>query len=120
MPFHRRQWRITDVATTEELASAIMEYASHCLCAGFRCNGLLWLNDSTTPDTYIVQEWAIVRERDGLQCESISFWIEGDARRDLIIEEQEKYANGARPMFGEGQNLEPGALDHGESCRNCA
>ena len=120
MPFHRRQWNVRDVASAEELATAIMEHASHCLCTGFRCKGILWLCDSTTPDTYIVQEWAVVREKDGLQCESISFCVEGKERRSLIIEEQNKYAKGAKPMFGEGQSLEAGALDHGESCRHCA
>lgn len=121
MPFHGRQWNITDVPSTEALADALMADISYCLCTGFRCNGILWLNDSTTPDSYTVQEWAVVRERDRQQCESISFWVEGDRRRALIIEEQEKYAKGARPLLaGEGNMLDEGGLDHGETCRHCA
>ena len=121
MPFHTRRWRITDVDNAEELATAIMEFATHHLCAGFRCQGILWLNDSSSPDTYIVQEWAVVREKDRLQCESISFWTDNGSRRDLIIEEQKRYAGGAKPMFGEGNMLERNGLDHGkDGCRHCA
>ncbi len=41
------------------------------LCTGFRLSGYLFLNDSTSEDA--VQEYAVVREQDLKQVESITF-----------------------------------------------
>ncbi len=81
MTMHRRRWQVSDVATAEELAS-ILTGQDWTLCSGFRHGGHLWLNDATGPDG--AQEYAVVREGDHAQVESITFgWL--DAARGLAI-----------------------------------
>lgn len=54
-------------------------------CSGFRHGGHLWLNDATGPDG--AQEYAVVREDDHAQIESVTFgWVSG-ARGLAIIRE---------------------------------
>ena len=121
MPFHSRQWNVTDVETPKELSEIIGESYHPLACTGFRCQGILWLNDNTefrSPDS--VNDWAVVRESDGRQCESVTVgWSDPATHRALVLEYQEKYANGAKPQFGEGQQLGKGELDHGEDCELC-
>jgi stage V sporulation protein SpoVS len=81
MTMHRRRWSVVDVATAEELAVALTGEL-WCSCNGFRFGGYLWLNDATGPDG--AQEYAVVRERNHAQVESVTFgWV--DAARGLAI-----------------------------------
>lgn len=122
MPFHRRQWNVVDVETPKELSEIIGESYHRTPCTGYRCQGILWLNDNAemmSPDS--VNEWAVVREKDGRQCESVTVgWSDPATHRALVLEYQAKYAGGAKPQFGEGQTLQPGELDHPDDCRLCA
>ena len=63
----------------------------------------------------------MIRESDGRQCESITVgWIDKEDMKKEIMEYQSKYEGGSKPMFGEGNMLEPNALDHPDDCRLCA
>lgn len=84
MTMHRRRWQVAEVATAEELASMLtgQEWTP---CSGFRHGGHLWLNDATGPDG--AQEYAVIREDDHAQVESITFsWVD-DPRGLAIIRE---------------------------------
>ena len=71
----QRAYRIVDVATAQELAEKLSTRGrTWCLCAAFRYKGLLFLNDAFSADG--AQEYAVVRESDNQQIESITFsWI---------------------------------------------
>ena len=70
MPFHnKRVWCVANATDAETLARDLKR--TWTLCTGFRLGGYLFLNDSTSEDA--VQEYAVVRERDGVQVESITF-----------------------------------------------
>jgi len=64
-----RRWSVVD----RDHATLANELTSNTwtLCTGFRCNGYLFLNDSTSEDA--AQEYAVIRESDGKQVESITF-----------------------------------------------
>lgn len=67
---HRdRIWCVVD-REPEALAADLTAY-SWTLCTGFRCRGYLFLNDSSSEGG--AQEYAVVRESDGQQVESITF-----------------------------------------------
>jgi hypothetical protein len=69
---HTRSHRIEDIAVAEALAYKLRTV--NAADAGFRFGGYLWLNDSTLPSG--LQEYAVVRERDGLQVESVTVaWV---------------------------------------------
>ena len=119
MPFHNRRWR-SDEVTPEELAEKLVTH-SWCMCQGWLCEGVLWLNDAISPDG--AQEWAVVRKSDGRQLESITVgWALPEDDKKNILEVQRKYRHGdGKPMWGPDYNLEDGALDHPEgSCYHCA
>ena len=119
MPFHStRKWCVKDVASPKLLAESLTKM-SYCGCVGFRCNGFLWLNDSDHGGS--IQEWALVRESDGRQCESITIgWIDDEDMEKEIEKYQMKFENGREPMLGEGNMLKPSSLDHPDSCWLCA
>jgi len=75
--FHsRRRFSVADVTSAEELATKLTEHV-WTLCTGFRFGGHLYLNDALSPDG--AQEYAIVRESDRVQVESITFgWCTHD------------------------------------------
>ena len=69
--FHQnRTFGVADVQTTEELAEELTSI-TWTLCTGFRLQGLLFLNDSFSEDHS--QEYAVIRESDRCQLESITF-----------------------------------------------
>ena len=70
MIHQKRTFGVADVQTIEELAEKLTE-TTWTLCTGFRFRGLLFLNDSFTEGT--AQEYAVVRESDMCQLESITF-----------------------------------------------
>lgn len=69
MMHRNRRWMVTDMADASDLGYEISR-VEWTLCTGFRCNGFLWLNDSTSEDA--IQEYAVVRESDMAQIESIT------------------------------------------------
>ena len=80
--FHsKRTYRVIECNDVDELAKMLGE--SQCLCTGYKCQGVLFLNDSTSEDG--AQEYAIVLPRKdglGLQVESVTYsWIEGQEKR---------------------------------------
>lgn len=70
MLHQNRVWQIGDVEDADALTHKLTEY-DWTPCTGFRFGGFLWLNDSTGSDG--AQEYAVVREEDMLQVESITF-----------------------------------------------
>jgi hypothetical protein len=118
MPFHQRQWNVVEVGPSQ-LAHRLVAH-SWCMCVGFLCEGVLWLNDSTSPDG--AQEWAVVRASDHQQLESITVgWATPEDDKKQVAEIQARFANGrGKPAWGRDYKLEPGALEHGEVCHHCA
>jgi len=84
-----RAYRIMNVDTAQDLAEKLSTPGrTWCLCAAFRYKGLLFLNDAFSADG--AQEYAVVRESDNQQIESITFsWI-SIAQATQSIEELEK------------------------------
>lgn len=81
MTMHARRWQVSDILTAEELAG-MLTGQDWTLCTGFRFGGYLWLNDATGPDG--AQEYAVIRESDHAQVESVTFgWV--DSLRGLAI-----------------------------------
>lgn len=81
-----RAFRVVDVDTARELAENLSTPGrTWCLCAAFRYKGLLFLNDAFSEDG--AQEYAVVRESDNQQIESITFsWISIAEAQDSIEE----------------------------------
>lgn len=70
MVTHRnREWKVVDVASARELAEKFSEH-TWTPCTGFRYAGFCWLNDSFSGNG--AQEYAVIRESDGAQVESIT------------------------------------------------
>lgn len=69
MMHRNRRWMVTDMVDATDLGEELTR-VQWTLCTGFRCNGLLWLNDSFSEDS--IQEYAVVRESDMAQIESIT------------------------------------------------
>ena len=67
----QRKFVVADVASAEELLDKFKgEVGTWCLCNGWRCQGCLWLNDSLSENG--AQEYAVVREADMTQVESVT------------------------------------------------
>ena len=67
----QRRFVVADVANYQELLDKFKgEVGTWCLCNGFRCQGYLWLNDSLSENG--AQEYAVVREADLTQVESVT------------------------------------------------
>jgi hypothetical protein len=77
-----RTWAVADVATADELAEKLTSM-TWCLCVGFRLDGVLFLNDATSENG--AQEYAVVRECDHRQIESVTFsWIDRPKAERII------------------------------------
>jgi hypothetical protein len=70
MLHNKRVFGVADMETIDQLAETLTEM-DWTLCTGFRFRGLLFLNDSIRPDS--AQEYAVIRESDMCQLESITF-----------------------------------------------
>lgn len=71
-----RVFGVSDVATLEVLTEKLSDY-TWVKCAGLRWNGWLLLNDSFSEDG--AQEYAVVRESDMVQVESLTVsWMSKD------------------------------------------
>ncbi|MCC6444142.1 MAG: hypothetical protein IT210_11905 [Armatimonadetes bacterium] len=79
MMHQRRVWQVAPAATVEELAR-LLTGRTWVLCQGFALQGYFFLNDATHEDG--AAEFGVVRAKDLLQVESITFsWCsEGEAR----------------------------------------
>ncbi len=118
MTMHRRRWSVTDVATAGDLA-CMLTGEEWTPCSGFRHGGYLWLNDATGPDG--AQEYAVIREDDHAQVESVTFgWVD-EARGLAIIREIVAGAGGDfSASFGWiDSRLVETPTQHGR-CRHCA
>jgi hypothetical protein len=115
MMFKNRRHYIGDIDTAEQLAEKLTQH-SWTLCTGFRYAGFLFLNDSTGEDG--AQEYAIVRETDRMQVESITFGWCDQARGLEHIRRLEAGTLGADPACYFGTQ-ELRAHPAG-SCRLCA
>ncbi len=71
MPFHDyRRWKYEDVSDMEDLAKRLTSHIVT-LCTGYRHRGYFYLNDAIHEEG--AGEYAIVRESDLRQVESITF-----------------------------------------------
>ncbi len=112
MLHRRRRFSVADVASAEELATTLTEHV-WTLCTGFRFGGYLYLNDSLSPDG--AQEYAVVRESDRIQVESITF---GWCTHDRALRHIENIAAGLRhENYGRVANpIEPAASHRCPAC----
>ena len=111
MIYKKRRYGIVDVHNVEELAEKLTE--TWTLCTGFRLDGLLFLNDSTSEDG--AQEYAVVRESDSIQLESITF---GWCTYEKAIQHIKDCFEIGEPCFGKVcLSIEPTSTHH---CRLCA
>jgi hypothetical protein len=69
MMHNKRRYQVRDIPTDEELATELQR-CTWCGCTGFRRAGYLWLNDAFSEDG--AQEYAVIREADWQQVESIT------------------------------------------------
>ena len=72
--WHRnRTFNVVDLSEPEELLEKLKEH-TWTLCAGWRLNGWLWLNDSLSEDG--AHEYAVVHEQTMIQWESLTIsWM---------------------------------------------
>jgi hypothetical protein len=83
MMHHRRRYQVRDIPTDEELATELQR-CTWGGCTGFRRAGYLWLNDAFSEDG--AQEYAVIREADWQQVESVTVsWCSGQELLDLIL-----------------------------------
>ena len=88
----KRRYRVVDVADAEALAKRLKEL-TWCSCDAFRVGGLVFANDSTSPDG--AQEYAVVCEETGAQVESLTVsWMSEGELRDAV----EALLTGTRPV----------------------
>lgn len=62
-----RVYTIKDVSTLDELHGWFTQ--SMCLCQGYRCTGLLYLNDSLTSDPDRIWAYAVIRPASEMTCQ---------------------------------------------------
>lgn len=117
MPFHdRRRWAITDIPDSAKLAELLTEYTWTC-CTGFRHAGHLYLNDSTSENG--AQEYAVIREADLVQIESITFgWMTADRALGYIEDVTRGFDEPLYLGRMAADRIEP-AAQH-KRCRHCA
>jgi len=70
MVHDKRAFNIVTIESAVELAEKLSKH-TWTLCSGFRYRGYLFLNDSFSEDG--AAEYAVIRESDGAQVESITF-----------------------------------------------
>ena len=108
----KRRFSIGEASSAKELAEKLTQH-TWTLCTGFRFKGYLFLNDAFSEDG--AGEFAVVRETDGVQVESITFsWCD-----EAEAQEHIELVTGTTGdiSYGEVKVREHGK---GESCRLCA
>jgi|SRR5215472_11785305 len=115
MMHKQRRHYVGTVETAEQLAEKLTQH-TWTLCTGFRLGGFLFLNDSTSEDG--AAEWAVVRESDSMQVESITFGWCDQARALELLKQLEAGTLGVDPrcFFGVVERLPHVA----GPCRACA
>lgn len=115
MLHRRRRWAVRNVGSVSEL-SRYVTGRTQCLCAGFRLDGFLWLNDSTSVDA--LQEYALVRESDLTQVDSITVSWSTTATIAEIVKLNKDGAAVERWNYGKvaAEQIEPYT---GHRCRHC-
>jgi len=84
MVHKKRVWNVKKIQSAEELAEMLTKY-SWTLCAGFRYNGYLFLNDSFSEDG--AQEYGVIKETTGIQVETVTFsWCNYERALQIISE----------------------------------
>jgi len=115
MMHKNRIWQVKDLPI-ESLATELQR-CTWCCCSGFRAGGMLWLNDATSPDG--AQEYAVIRESDGAQVESVTVsWCKPEELQAYIDQYAAELATMA-PLLG--RPLKESSLSHGpHPCAHCA
>ena len=108
---HRsRRFSVANASATE-LATKLKE-STWTLCTGWRCGRFLWLNDSFSEDS--AQEYAVIRESDMFQVESITVsWCTRERLYEFLV------APGYVEVFGKITNPIDESAQH-ERCALCA
>ena len=79
----QRRFGVKTYDSLDDLVQALFQYSSWTLCTGFRWRGLLFLNDSTHEDA--LQEYAVVREADMKQVESLTIsWMKPEEFKEVV------------------------------------
>ena len=111
----KRVFGVGDIETIEELAEKLTG-TTWTLCTGFRFQGLLFLNDSFTEDS--AQEYAVIRESDLCQLESITFgWCNKEKAISLIKKCLDMTGDGFFGKLDLPLKIEPATQHH---CGLCA
>jgi hypothetical protein len=77
----KRCFQVVDV--DEDTLITKLHESIWCGCTGFRCQGYLWLNDAFSGDG--AQEYAVIRESDHIQVESITVsWCTREQLTDYV------------------------------------
>jgi hypothetical protein len=106
-----RVFCVGDVEDDVELAKKLTEH-TWTLCTGFRHKGYLYLNDSFGEDG--AAEYAIVREKDRVQVESITFgWCKLDQALQYI---RDISADVYQECYGTALNVLEGKEHHCHAC----
>jgi len=114
MIHEHRVYRVIDVESSQDLAETLSTPGrTWCLCCAFCYKGLLFLNDAFSEDG--AQEYAVVRESDNQQIESITFSWLSIPRAKRSIEELETGTGCPGPLV----NLKTNHPADGP-CRFCA
>lgn len=102
MYHNNRRWCVQQVASADDLADKLLNY-NWCGCCGFELDGVLWLNDSTSPDA--LQEFAVVQRpthdyKEYRQVESITVsWCNREQLLEIIAAVQH---DGVQPAVESG------------------
>lgn len=108
-----RTWRVVDEPDAARLAKQLTDM-TWTGCTGFRRRGLLYLNDSASGD--VAQEYAVVRQDDGRQLESVTFgWMTRAQALDWISCASPEMVPQFRFLLGRGALAHPSG-----SCCLCA
>lgn len=108
----RRAFQIHEFTDMREVARKLVE-TTWTLCSGFKCDGLILVNDSTSENG--AQEYAVFHGEQQIESLTVS-WMES---ADQLYEILEKLSKDPKSGVRMGKHK---LLTHpdGESCRYCA
>jgi hypothetical protein len=110
-----RVWQVKDLAA--EALAGELQRCTWCGCQGFRAGGVLWLNDSTSPDGG--QEFAVVRESTGRQFESVTVnWCTAERLQVLVAQYVQEAADFIDVGGISDWRLTPESINH--PCHPCS
>jgi len=115
MFFSKRRFSVAPITSVEELADKLVNY-TWCTCNGFDLGGMLFLNDSSSPDG--AAEFGVVWH--GRQIESITFgWCKLAQAEKLIRECVDGCYDGSHLNMHRVTNTIQSPKEHGR-CGACA